>query len=134
MNVIPATEKHVEDVTRWLVARGLRAYPPELLVGHGFIVEGLAACWIYETGTPLVLLEHLVANPDAADDERDEGIDAVVTAALEAARRIGGRIVYATTKLPAVVERSRRHGFEVVRENATMIAADLGRNEENEHE
>jgi hypothetical protein len=33
--------------------------------------------------------------------------------------------------LPRVVERSQRHGFEIVRESALMIAADLGREDAN---
>lgn len=123
--VSPATDKHVDDVLSWLVARGHAPYPRELLSGLGFVVDGIAACWIYETGTPLVVLEHLVANPEVDLDQRDEAIDAVVAAALAEAHRRGGRFVYATTKLPAVVERARRHGFNVAREGATMIVADL---------
>lgn len=129
MNVVRATEEHVEQLQGWLEARGLRRYPPELLVGHGFAVDSLAACWIYTTGTPLVLLEHLVANPAVDAETRGRAIDAVVAAALSAARELGGRWVYAMTTRPSILERSRGHGFEVAIAGATMIAVDLCRSE-----
>lgn len=130
MTVVAATAAHVADVQRWLAARGKRPYPTELLVGHGFVVEGVAACWLYATGTPLMLLEHLVGNPDVDGETRGDGIDAVVAAAFDRARELGGRYVYAMTRLPGVVERSRKHGFEVVREGSWMIAANIGGNNE----
>jgi hypothetical protein len=122
MEVRQPTKEDIDDMQRWLVARGSEPYPRELLVGHGFCVPGMAACWIYLTGTPLALLEHLVANPDVSVADRDAAVDAVVGAALTFAYGQAS-YVYAMTSVPAVVSRSRRHGFMVADSGCTLIVA-----------
>lgn len=125
MQVVRSTEpEDIARVSKWLVARGRKPWPPEILTGVGFAVDDVACIWLYVTGTPIALLEHLAANPDAPPALRCEAIDAVVTAALDVARGIGARYVYSVSTLPAVAAHARRHGFVAI-DGATLLVADL---------
>ena len=126
MTVRRTTHDDVATVNAWLTARGERAWSADLLtLAPGFIIDGLAAVWLFAS-PPFAYIEALVANPGAADADRDGALDAVVFAALAHARERGVRAVFSTTDVPAVVTRASRHGFEVIRRAATLIVADLG--------
>jgi hypothetical protein len=127
MNVRHTTPEDLATVNGWLGARGLKPHPPGLAAARGFILEGRAACWllVLENASG-ALLEFLVAAPGQTDEDRSDAVDAVVEAAMTEARSLGLRFVFSTTELPAVAERSKKHGFSVLREGLIAICADLG--------
>lgn len=93
--------------------------------GAGFIVPGVAVCWLFGLDGSVCILEHLTANPVVETSERSAGIDAVVSAAMAYAKSCGCRYVYAVTSLDSVLERSKRHGFRHVNSGMHLIAAGL---------
>lgn len=126
MTVVPITDKHRVDAQAWLVARGTKPWPKAMLDAPGFAVDGVAAVWLFAT-PPYALIECLVANPAADEEQRDAALDAVVAAALASAREQGVRVVYSTSTIGAVVARAERHGFVTIHSGAALIVADLGR-------
>lgn len=124
-SVVPIAPKHVADAQAWLLARGRKPWPKAMLEAPGFVVDGVAAVWLFAT-PPFALIECLVANPERGSDERDAALDAVVAAALESARGQGVRVVYSTTTNGAVMARAERHGFTTIHTGAALLVADLG--------
>ncbi len=125
MRVVEATREHAKDAQLWLSLRGKKPWPLAMFDAPGFVVEGVAAVWLYAT-PPFALIEALVANPDVAPSYRNDALDAVVTAALAEAERQGVRVVYSTTTIDAVRERAERLGFETIHQNAALIIAQVG--------
>lgn len=127
MTVRRTIPEDLPTVNGWLGARGLKPHPPGLAEAQGFILDGRAACWLLVLeNAPGAMLEFLVAAPGQTAGDRSDAVDAVVEAAMAEARARGLRFVFSTTELPAVAERSKKHGFSVLREGLIAICADLG--------
>lgn len=127
MSVRRTTPADLDVVNAWLAFYDQEPHPRGLADVPGFIVDGGAACWllVFEHGCG-AMLEFLVAAPGTSGEVRSEAIDAVVAAALDEARQRGLSFIYSTTSHPGVVERSKRHGFNIHTAGLTALRADLG--------
>lgn len=126
MRVVEATHQHVDDAIAWMVARGVPELPADLFPPDGYVVEGVAALWIYLTKSSIAYLEMLVSNPKAPKEERDAALDAVIDACVERARSAGCRTVMAPVQRADIIERATRKGFLVVIDRLSLIARPLG--------
>lgn len=113
MDVVAATEAHVDDAVAWAKTRGV-AYEPEMFSAHGYVVPGVAGVWLYLSPGGFAFLEHLVANPDSTAADRSAALNAVVTRAIEAATEFGARYLFTSISLPAVEKRAIGHGFRTL--------------------
>ncbi len=124
MMVRRTTPSDVATVNGWLTGHGEATLPAVSFDCPGFMVDGLAAAWIYMlVGPPIALLENLTGNPRAPMKARSAALDAVVAEAMSHARREGALFICAITSRPEVVRRSKRHGFTIVRDNASFLVA-----------
>lgn len=126
MIAVEATPRHVEDAIGWMVARGMPALPADTFASTGFVVPGVAGCWLYLTNSSLAYLEMLVTNPAADVGDRDRAQDLVIFRCLEEAREEGCRTVIAPVARPCVLRRAERLGFIVVARELSLIAFPLG--------
>lgn len=85
-------------------------YKPSQFPKTGFIVDGLAAWFLYRTDSSVCFLENLISKKSADERDRDEAIKLVVDAVLTEARDQGFSVAYATTDIPAVVIRAMQYG------------------------
>jgi len=76
----------------------------------GFIVDGVAAYFLYQTDSSICYLENLISNPKADVELKAKGITLVVDALLEEAKEQGFSVAYATTGIPTVVFRAMQYG------------------------
>jgi hypothetical protein len=124
MMVRRTTPADVATVNNWLAVHGVAGFPAWSSECPGFMVDGLAAAWIYKlSDVPVAFLENLTGNPRAPMKARSAALDAVVAEAMSHARREGALFICAITSRPEVVRRSKRHGFTIVRDNASFLVA-----------
>lgn len=100
-----------EQIKAWLTSRGSHVFHPDVLPPHGFIVDGVAAMFIYETWkSPFCYLENMVTNQDASSDQRHLALSLITTACVEKARELGFKFAMAVTDEPTVIVRAVKHG------------------------
>lgn len=88
----------------------------------GYIVENVAAGFMYFTDSKLCFIEHFISNPDVPRETRDKALDTVVENLLLAAT---GKTVVSFSYIPAIIERSKRFGFKVHEHKYTMISKEI---------
>ncbi len=125
MNVVRATDEHIDDAIRWMVARGRPAPPRDIFSSTGWAVPGVAAWWLYLTDSTLAWTEMLVGNPDVAKDTRRAGLDAVIAHVLEEARAAGTRLLVCNVDREDLEERAVKHGYRVLARGQTLLGINL---------
>lgn len=101
--------KDFAQIKAWAKEYGAE-YDEKLFPKTGFIVDGVAAYFLYATDSHVCFLENLIANPKASRDDRDAGIDLVLRETLKEAKERGFHVAYATTDNPKVVVRAMLFG------------------------
>ncbi len=111
----PYEPKDHAEVMRWFKARkGKEAeVPPEYFPETGFIVEGMAACFLYKTDSAVAYIDMLVSNPDVPVKDSREALDWAVWHCIKEAQQHGFKLLTGTTTLKAVADRAKKHGFDV---------------------
>lgn len=79
----------------------------------GFIVDGIAAYFLYSTDSSLCWLENMISNRNVQKERRDQALDLIIQAILEEAERLGFKIAFAMTDNIPVVKRAIEYGAMV---------------------
>lgn len=95
----------------WYQAHGYGPLRPGELPATGFLVEGIAAGFLYRTDSDTVILEGFVTNPEASSESRYHALLEVHTALMTAAKQSGARRVVALTADDSLKQRARDQGF-----------------------
>lgn len=106
-----------ETLRDWWLGHNVLPVPIDRLPtgpGFGLIAPGLAAVFLYETGTPVAFIGCMVSNPRADKREVNKALDRLVYDLLWLAQERGIEIVKGETILMPVARRARGHGFEVI--------------------
>lgn len=104
LEVRPYEQKDFEQVKSW--ARHGTTYESDLLPVTGFIVDGIAAYFLYETDSKVCWMENLIARKDSDPEERRKAIGMIIDSLLIEAKRKGYKVVYATTSNSALISRA----------------------------
>ena len=99
-------------IERWFNTHGdkVAVLPPT-----GFIVDGVAACFLTKTDSGVALLEAYVTNPAASSADRSAAIDALTARLIREARDCGFTSLIAITIDQGLCARAvERHGFTYV--------------------
>lgn len=72
----------------------------------GFIVDGVAAYFLYSTDSSCCWLENMIANKKTDPDVRDKALQMICEAILAEAKKLGFKVAYATTDNISVVKRA----------------------------
>ena len=95
----------------WYTARGISVPPASALPKIGFIVDNIAAGFLYQTDSSVTLLEGFITNQDTTQAERDAGLDQIVKALMAEADTLGATTVLAMTQSQAIYNRACKFGF-----------------------
>lgn len=101
------------EIKRWALEGYGYIYSEHQFPKIGFIVDGVAAYFLYQTDSTVCFLENLVANKKIDKDQRSQAIDLIIKELLKTASELGFRVAYATTNLPQVVTRAIRFNAQV---------------------
>ena len=73
-------------VASWWSKQKWPVIPSDHLPEHGFIVDGIAAGFLYKTDSKFALLEFVIANPDTSKEDRSKALDLVIDSLLKSNR------------------------------------------------
>lgn len=102
-----------DQIQEWLKRRQMKVFHPNILPKAGFIVDEVAAMFLYETDSDICYLENLVSNPYINSEARDHAISLIVEAAFAYAVMQGFKFVMSITDHPQVIKRAIRSGAKV---------------------
>ncbi len=112
-----------EQICKWAKMYNTE-YSPDNFPKTGFIVEGIAAYFMYKTDSDVCFLENLISNKQAAPEDKDKAINLIIEAILKEAKESGFKVAYATTGIPAVVFRAMVKGAQA-QPKQTLLVKDL---------
>lgn len=103
---------HINDfdqIQKWAEAWHT-SYSKEQFPSVGFIVDGIAAYFLYQTDSEVCFLENLISNREVDQKIRHIAIEMIIDAILKEAKEHGFKVAYATTNIPSVIVRAIEHG------------------------
>jgi hypothetical protein len=103
-------EQHLEMAQAWAAVRGVDLRD-DILPRVGFISDGAAVGWLYQTDSGVGYLETFVTNPSAPLRSRARAIDEVGMALISAARRLGITRLVTMTAHKSIGRMCIRRGF-----------------------
>lgn len=117
--------KHVEvsdlnDIRSWYEKRE-KPVPTGDLPKVGFIEPNVACGFLYQTDSDFCLIEGYATNPEAESKMRNEALNAITAALIEAASSLGFKKVYAITKETSISGRAVNHGFREIDQHQVLI-------------
>lgn len=127
--VEPITEKDKELLNTWwqhwdYPGVPFDAYPKTTLMvyfGNYPVVSGSA----YQTDSPIVYMDNVIANPGAVDDVRDLATDVLLKALVDESRKNGYKYWNANSKLKSIVERSKKFKLTQYGENHYWFTGEI---------
>ncbi|MCP3137343.1 hypothetical protein [Pyxidicoccus xibeiensis] len=125
MTPIPyVPEQHFEQIKSWLQFWD-ESMTHEALPQTGFIIPERCVGFLYRTDSSLCIMENIVAAPGLDREVRSEAVDAVVTAIIAEAKRLGFKLMMGYTQLDAMVKRSEKFGFVSIPGKFHLVALPL---------
>lgn len=110
----PFKPEDYEQLKAWLTKRDAHVFHPDVLPPYGFIVDEVAAMFLYETWkSPFCYMENMVTNPSASPTERHQALRLITTAIVEKAKELGFKFALAVTDEPTVIVRALQHGAKI---------------------
>jgi len=91
----------------------------------GFIVDGVAAYFLYKTDSSVCWLENMISNKKADPQTKDEAIQKLAIAILHEAKVQGFKVAYATTDNVSVIKRAVTLGAKA-KTAQILLTKDLG--------
>ena len=107
----PFTARDYPVLARWY--RGhKKAIPPfSSLPAVGFIVDGVAAAFLYQTDGGIGLLENYIRNPNIDSASANQALDELTQVLLATSKELGLTKVIGLTKNARIVKRAKQNGM-----------------------
>lgn len=112
MTVRKYTPEDFAQIQAWGAEYG-DTYEPDQLPATGFIVDGVAAYFLYKTDTTCCWLENLIATRKTDYWVKDEAIRLLIDACVAEAKALGFKVAYASTDRYTVALRGKKIGAHV---------------------
>lgn len=114
MSVRRIVDLDFDEIKRWFGMREFRFPDKSIFPKTGFIVDGVAAGFIYFTDSSVAIIDFYISNPDTDPDTRSDALNAVTEALIKSAIFNRCKIIKCDTKLEAVRQRALDHGFDAL--------------------
>lgn len=92
----------------------LKAPEKAFLPNMGYIVDGVAAGFLYFTDSKIAIIDNFISNKQSSRQDRDKALDEIVEALLASARTGGAKLVKCDTDIDAIKKRAVKMGFNTV--------------------
>lgn len=99
------------EINEWYSLRQMTPMRADIIPKVGYIVEGVAAGFLYQTDSSMCLFDGFIANPLAERHEREEGLDKITDALISQAEKLNFYSIVAMTKHEVIRERCRKYHF-----------------------
>lgn len=107
----PVEIKDHNTINLWQNAHGLARLEEHLFPSVGYIVENVAAGFLYQTDSSLCFIDGYISNPASDKAERREAFDQITDNVIRTARDHGFRNILAYTQHPEIMKRCVRYQF-----------------------
>lgn len=112
MGVRRIESKDLSTVNKWLGGRKRKDIPANALPDTGFIVDDVAAGFLYLTNSTAAWIEPVVSNPSAKPREVSRAIRDIIENIAELAKTYGVTTLFGMTTKASMVKTIKRLGFE----------------------
>lgn len=102
------------QLTGWFKHREMNVPPLEILSDVGYIVDDVAAGFIYKTNSSMAIIDCYVTNPSSDKKDRDIALDWITIHLTAYAKNCGYKLVKCDSKVEKVIKRAINHGFKEV--------------------
>ena len=119
MIIRPYTELDYWTLAAWWTDHDWPCLDPEMLPKTGFIVEGVCAGFLYKTDSKIAWLEYIISNPKSDKEERNKGLDLVITELCNEAKKCGFEAIFTSSSHDKLINRYKNHGFISTDESMT---------------
>ncbi len=116
--------KDFAQISHWAKTHWDTDYSEDQFPKTGFIVDDVAAFFMYTTDSTVCFLENMVSNREACPVTRDRAIELLILKAFDHARAHGFKVAYAVTDNPKVIVRASIHNC-TFKPKQTLITKNL---------
>lgn len=102
------------QIKHWSKLRGHDLQCDSIFPPTGFIVDEIAAGFLYLTDAAVAVIDCYVSNPASDKERRDAALDAITNALLDVAKTKKIKLVKCETQIEAIKSRAIKHGFFLV--------------------
>ena len=118
-----------ETLVSWWAGHNWPVVAPQALPNLGYVVEGdkpICAGFLYRTDSMIAWSEFIVADPESKIEERDKGLDMILDGLKKTATEMGFKALFTTLVHKRLIERHKKHGYNITDENVTNMVCSLG--------
>lgn len=105
-------ELDFDEVEKWFVRRNQPMPDKSLFPKVGFIVDGIAAGFIYFTDSFVAIIDCYISNSDSDSKMRSDALDIITKSLINMARFHKCKVIKCDTQLESVKQRALQHGFK----------------------
>ena len=91
---------------------------------NGFIVDDVAAGFVYLTDSTVAILDCYISNPDSPPEARSQALDAITEKLIDVAMRSRCHLIKCESQIEAIKTRALKFGFRSVGAHE-MFAKDI---------
>lgn len=116
-------DKDFEQIREWGLQWGAD-YDEDQFPHIGFIIDGVAAYFLYQTDSSICWLENMIAKRGIDQALKSKALDLLVDAIILEAKELGFTVAYATTDIVSVAKRAKENGA-FIKPAQILITKDL---------
>jgi len=109
------------QLTGWFKHREMNVPPQDFLSSMGYIVDNVAAGFIYTTNSCVAIIDTYITNPDSDKKDRDIALDWITIHLTAYAKNGGYKIVKCDSSIKKVIKRATNHGFKEVGQFTSLV-------------
>lgn len=106
-----------DEISKWAEARSLDMPDKKYFPKTGFIVNGIAAGFIYYTDSPIAIIDCYLSNPGSLKEDRDKALDLITEELIKNAVFHKCLMIKCDTGLESIKKRALKFGFNSVDKN-----------------
>lgn len=104
-------QKHFPQISHWYRDRDMSIPHPKFFPETGFVVENIAAGFIYKTDSKICLLDGYISNPKTTKEDRKKALDIITSDLIIYAKESGFLSILAYTKNESIRKRCGKFLF-----------------------
>lgn len=109
------------QLTGWYKLRDAPVPPIEFFSDHGYIMDGVAAGFLYLTNSAVAIIDGYISNPESDKNTRDNALDWITIHLTAHAKTAGYKLIKCDSKLKEVITRAKDHGFKEIGQFTCLV-------------
>lgn len=111
MQIRLVEKKDLKIIADWYKNHGQEAEQADFLSDIGFIVDNIAAAFLYTTNSSVCWIESYISNPESNKKDRKKALDLITEAIIQKAKDLGFMAIICFIDLKTTYQRCLDYGF-----------------------